>query len=270
MPEGDTIYRAARTLDRALSGQPVIEFRTVLPQLSRIDVDLGVVGRTVVKVEPQGKWMLIYFSNDLILLTHMLMSGSWHIYRPGEKWQRPAGQMRIVIATEKMVAVAFTVPIAEFHSGESLRRRAGFHQLGARLLNEDFDEREAVDRFMQRKDLEVGIALLTQSVLAGIGNVYKSEVCFTCNVNPFRKVASLSLEEARCLVSTARRLLLANVAETSSDSRRRTTGRSHPEERLWVYQRKGEPCRKCGAPIKMQKQGSGARSTFWCSQCQLI
>jgi endonuclease-8 len=81
MPEGDTIFRAARTLNLALAGQTITSFETVLPRLSRVEVDDGVVGRTVEKVEARGKWLLMYFSGDLILLSHMLMSGSWHIYR---------------------------------------------------------------------------------------------------------------------------------------------------------------------------------------------
>src|SRR5579872_3602514 len=129
MPEGDTIFRAARTLHRALAGETVTVFESVLPKLERVEVDTPVTGRTVEKVEAQGKWLLIYFSGDLILLTHMLMSGSWHIYRPGEKWKQPRENMRILIGTGKMFAIAFRVPIAEFQSADSLRRRRVFNQL---------------------------------------------------------------------------------------------------------------------------------------------
>ena len=107
MPEGDTIFRAARTLHRALAGQIVTGFESVLPKLTRVDTDSGIAGRTIDKVEAQGKWMRIHFSGDMILLTHMLMSGSWHIYRPGERWQRCAADMRLVVKTEKFWAVAF-------------------------------------------------------------------------------------------------------------------------------------------------------------------
>src|SRR6202042_519117 len=123
-------FRAARTLNRALAGQTVTGFETVLPRLARVDFDSGIAGRTVEAVEATGKWMRMNFSNDLILLTHMLMSGSWHIYRPGEKWQRHSGDMRIVIKTERFWAVAFKVPIAEFHTSDTLRRREGFRDLG--------------------------------------------------------------------------------------------------------------------------------------------
>jgi formamidopyrimidine-DNA glycosylase len=97
MPEGDTIYRAARALQKAIGGKVVTAFETGLAKLASVNDDAPVVGRTVERVEARGKWLLIYFSGDLILVTHMLMSGSWHIYRPGEKWWRPKGQMRVMI-----------------------------------------------------------------------------------------------------------------------------------------------------------------------------
>src|ERR1700690_937722 len=120
MPEGDTIFRAARTLNRALAGQVVMKFETQLAQLARVDYDTPVAGRIVESVESSGKWMSMHFSGDLTLLTHMLMSGSWHIYRPGEAWQRGRQQMRIAIHTEHFIAVAFQVQIAEFHTAASL------------------------------------------------------------------------------------------------------------------------------------------------------
>jgi endonuclease-8 len=246
----------------------------VLPKLTRVEVDSGVVGRTIEEVEADGKWMLMHFSGDLILLSHMLMSGSWHIYRPGETWQRRASGMRILMETATFVAVGFNVPVAEFHNAESLARRAGFNKLGPSLLAEGFDEATAVARLLSRPDEETGVALLTQSLLAGIGNVYKSEVCFACRVNPFRRISTLTKEELAGLVSTARQYLLANVTESSGDrivtylGMRRTTGRADPSERLWVYQRRGEPCRKCGAAIESRKQGMDARATFWCAVCQ--
>ncbi len=276
MPEGDTIFRAARTLNQALAGQLITGFDTQLPKLSRVDFDTPLAGRTVENVESRGKWMLMHFSGDLILLTHMLMSGSWHIYRPGEAWQRRPIDMRIVVKTEKIWAVAFNVPVAEFHTADSLRRRDGFRTLGQDVLASEFDSTQAIAKLRSQGDLEVGVALLTQSIMAGMGNVFKSEVCFACGVNPFRKVASLRPEELACLVDTARKFLKANVTETSGDhivtyaGMRRTTGRANAEERLFVYRRRNEPCRHCGTLIESRKQGLGARTTFWCPQCQPI
>jgi endonuclease-8 len=274
MPEGDTIFRAARTLNLALSGQPITAFESVFPYLSRVDFDTPIVGRTVQNVEARGKWMLMHFSGDIILLTHMLMSGTWHIYRPGEPWKRNRRDMRIVIATPKILAVAFKVPIAEFHTTGSLSRREGFIHLGPSVLDPQFNESEAVARLRTRPDLQVGVALLTQSLLSGIGNVFKSEICFSCGIHPFRPVSSLTESDLQRLVSQARKFMLANVAPTSGNGIVTYTGMRLPEARaddsasVWVYRRTGEPCRRCGTAIVSYKQGLDARTSFWCPQCQ--
>jgi endonuclease-8 len=276
MPEGDTIFRAARTLHRALAGEVVTGFESVLPKLERVEVDSRVTGRTIEKVEANGKWTLMYFSGDLILLTHMLMSGSWHIYRPGEKWRRPPLDMRLIIRTAKIEAVGFSVPIAEFHTADSLRRRRGFNRLGPSVLAPEYNDAEILRRLRSRPDMSIGEALLSQSLLAGVGNVFKSEICFACGVHPFRTVGSLSISELASLVSTARKFLLANVTDNSGDKIvtytgiRRTTGRTDSEENLWAYGRRGEPCRRCGTAIESRKQGIDARTTFWCPSCQAL
>ena len=215
----------------------------------------------------------MFFSGGVILLTHMLMSGSWHIYRPGEKWRLPRQAMRIMIVTDAFVAVAFNLQIAEFHTEQSLRRRKGFAALGPSVLG-PFDEQEGARRLLAKSQSDVGEALLMQSVVAGIGNVYKSEICFACGVHPFRKVASLSQAEAMNLMTTARKFLRANVNDESNNQivtytgLRRTTSSANPEQRLWVYKRAGQPCRRCGTTIQSRKQGLDARSTFWCPVCQ--
>jgi endonuclease-8 len=274
MPEGDTIFRAARTLNRALGGQTVTKFESQLPQLSRIDHDAPMAGRTVEKVDAVGKWMRMYFSGDLVLVSHMLMSGSWHIYRPGEAWKRPYVQMRIAIYTDTFVAVAFQVPIAEFHTAASLARHRSITRLGPDVLAEEFKEESAIVQLRNRPELELGVALLRQSVLAGLGNVFKSEVCFISQVNPFRPVGSLSGDELKRLIANARKFMKANVTDAAGDAiitytgLRRTTDRADPSARLWVYRRTGEPCRRCGTPIRSHKQGLEARTTFWCPSCQ--
>lgn len=275
MPEGDTIFRAARTLHRALAGQTVTHFETVLPRLSRIDQDAPLAGRIVESVESRGKWLLMRFSGGLILLTHMLMNGSWHIYRPGEPWQRRREDMRVVIATPNFVAVCFGVQVAEFHTSETLRRQPAFSRLGPDLLSDSFDPEQAIANIRAEPQLQIADALLAQSLVAGIGNVYKSELCFACGVSPFRIVSNVSDEELRCLVGNARRFLQANVANGTTAAIvtytgfRRTTRRANPADRLWVYARAGQPCRKCGTPIESVKQGPGVRVTFWCPGCQV-
>jgi endonuclease-8 len=267
MPEGDTIFRTARTLTRALGGQTVTRFETVLPKLERVDYDTPLAGRTIESVESRGKWLLMHFSGDLILLSHMLMSGSWHIYRPGEKWQRHRSHMRIVVETASMLAVAFDVPVAEFHTARSLERRAGLNRLGPAPLALDFDADLAVANLAARGHLELGLALLDQTALAGLGNVFKSEVAFACGLNPFRKVATLAPAQLADLVAASRKFLLANVG-AASGHRRSTTFSTRREENLWVYGRDGQPCRRCATPIRSQKHAADGRISFWCPACQ--
>ena len=276
MPEGDTIFRAARTLNRALAGKTVKGFRTVLPKLSRVDEDHPITGRLIESVQSSGKWLSIHFSGDLVLLTHMRMNGSWHIYRPQERWQRLSEDMRIVIETPDFVAVGFDIPVAEFHTEKSLAQRSGVSQLGPDILAPEFDPALAAAALRSAPELGVGEALLRQSLIAGLGNVYKSEVCFACGVNPFRPIASLAESELECLIRTAHKFLRANVTDASGSGMvtytgfRRTTGRANVADRLWVYARGGQPCRRCGATIERNKHASDARVTFWCPSCQAL
>jgi endonuclease-8 len=274
MPEGDTIFRTARTLQRALGGRVVTSFETVLPLIERVHADHPVTGRTVDRCWAVGKHLLIGFSGGLVLRTHMKMNGSWHVYRPGERWQRPRLDMRIVIGTDAFVAVGFNVPVAEWLDESALPRSRALAPLGPDLLSPDFDRAAAIARLRQRASMPVADALLDQRALAGVGNVYKSEVCFLCAVSPFAPVSSLGEETLGTLVDTARRLLRANVVDDGPGQivtyrgLRRTTGRSDPDERLWVYGRAGKPCRRCGAAIRFVKQGDDARVTYFCERCQ--
>lgn len=271
MPEGDTIFRAARTLDRALAGRVVTGFESPLPALTRVHEDAPIVGRTIRGVRSAGKHLLIELSGDLVLHTHMRMNGEWHVYRPGERWRRPRVAMRVAIATDEYVAVGFDVPVAEFLRGRDLARHAQLARLGPDLLAGEFDEAAAVARLQAIGSRPIGEALLDQRVMAGIGNVFKCEILFACGVDPFRLVSSLAEEEAARLVSTSRTLLARNVAEHRAPgprAYRRTTRFANPEASLWVYGRGGRPCRRCGAPIEARKQGESARLTYWCPVCQ--
>ena len=273
MPEGDTIFRAARTLDRALAGKTIVRFESVLPRLTRVHEDTPLTGRTIERVTAAGKHLLVHFSGGLVLRTHMRMNGSWHIYRPGERWQRPRRDLRILIATSDFEAVAFNVPVAEMIRERDLPRHEELRQLGPDLLGASFDAGEALRRLRARPDAAIADALLNQRVLAGIGNVYKSEVLFICRVNPFRRVRELDDEVLGRLIETARTLLAANVTErlapmTTYTGFRRTTRRDAPNERLWVYGRARLACRRCQTPIAIAKQGLDARLTYWCPTCQ--
>jgi endonuclease-8 len=249
-----------------------VRFESVFPALTRVDVDRPVRGRTIESVSARGKHLLMHFSGELVLRTHMRMHGSWHIYRPGERWQRPARDMRIVVGTDAFEAIAFNVPIAEFVAVSDLDRTP-VGALGPDLLDGGFDAAEAMRRIESRSDMEIADALLDQQAIAGIGNVYKSETLFLCGVHPRRRVGDLTREQLSTVVATATRLMRANVNDGSAaiitySGLRRTTGRSDPSARLWVYGRAGKPCRRCGTPIARLKQGVHARSTYWCERCQ--
>jgi len=273
MPEGDTIFRAARTLDRALAGRTVSRFESVFPALTRVHDDTPITGRTIEGVTAAGKHVLMRFSGDLVLRTHMRMNGSWHIYRPGERWHRSRRDMRIVIGTDAFEAVGFNVPVAEFLQGRAIQRQDDLRLMGPDLLGASFDEAEAIRRLRARADSAIADALLNQRVVAGIGNVYKSEVLFLCGVNPFTVVADVDDERLQCLLATARTHLHANVIDPTAAivtyrGYRRTTRRADPAERLYVYGRAGQPCRKCGGRIEIRAQGRDARLTYWCPSCQ--
>lgn len=272
MPEGDTIFRAARRMHAALSGQAVIRFESVLPQLTRVDEDHPIAGRVVEKVVAAGKHLIIGFTGNLFLRTHMRMSGSWHLYRPGESWRRRLSDMRIVIATEPFVAVGFAIPVAEFLDRRGLSRQSDLRRLGPDFLSDEFDIDVAIARLHARPQSEIAEALLNQRVVGGLGNVFKSEVLFSCEINPFRRVESLSEEALRSLSTEGRKLMRLNISpdveQGAGAGMRMTTGRLNPKERLWVYGRSGQPCLKCGTTIEYRKQGGDARGTYWCPQCQ--
>lgn len=275
MPEGDTIFRTARTLTRALTGKPITRFETGYAQLVQANDQNSFVGQSIAQIEARGKWLLIHFSSGNILATHMLMSGSWHIYRPSEPWQDKPSNARIVIETADFIAVGFRIPIARMYTAESILRDKKIPRTDRDVLSESFDAANAAKRLMARSRDELGDALLRQDVLAGVGNVFKSEICFLLGLNPFRKVDTLTQKQAKETVSTAQKLLAANVLEDSGDlvvtysgKNRRTTHNAAPGDNLWVYGRKNGPCRKCGTPIKRAIQGPNARSTYWCPTCQ--
>jgi endonuclease-8 len=275
MPEGDTIYRTARALARALTGKPVTGFRSTYPLLTRSNDDTPLIGQLVERVESRGKWLLIHFSGGAALATHMLMSGSWHIYRPGERWQQPAANMRIVIENSDYVAVGFRVPVARMHTAQSLARDRRIPRSEIDVLSDAFDAAAAVRRLRAHGGEEIADVLLRQEVLAGVGNVFKSEICFVTGVNPFCKVADLDAVKTAALIAAAQKLVAANVLEDSGDAivtyagrKRRTTHESDPGASLWVYGRQGEPCRRCGELIRRRIQGPDARVTFWCPCCQ--
>jgi endonuclease-8 len=279
MPEGDTILRAAQALQQALAGHVVTRFESVYPAVTRIADDHPIVGRSVESVSARGKHLLMAFSGDLVLRTHMRMNGSWHLYRPGMRWQRPARDMRVLVATAEAVAVGFNVPVAELLSRRQLEQHKDIRALGPDLLagagaGSDYavDGAEIVRRMRARGHEGVAEALLNQRVVAGIGNVFKSEILFVAGIDPFTPVGSLSDADLARIVAVARDQLAANVLDRSKtlvrSIGRRTTRSLDPSAALWVYARAGKPCRRCGTIIRSKKTGLDARLTYWCPACQ--
>ncbi|HEY3065079.1 MAG TPA: DNA-formamidopyrimidine glycosylase family protein [Methylomirabilota bacterium] len=266
MPEGDTIHRAATMLHRALAGKTVTRFESVFPALLRIHADTPVTGRRIEGVSATGKHLVIRFGDDLVLRTHMRMNGSWHIYRPSERWHRRRDDMRIVIGTDDFVAVAFTVPVAEFHSERSLARRLG--TLGPDLLGADLDADEAVRRLRRHGEEAVGTVMIDQRVMAGAGNIFRCETLFACGVDPFTPVRWLSDAQLHAIVATARRLLARHTVEGRAQGAMGARVGAAGGAGLSVYGRAGAPCRACGTPIAYRKAGPTARSTYWCPRCQ--
>ena len=262
MPEGDTLFRAATTLRKAMEGARLLEMRTPLPVLEVQLEERPLAGQRLVGIEARGKNLLIAFEDGRVLRTHLRMSGSWHLYRQGEPWLRPERQSRVSLhADNGFVAVCFNAPVVELLSARQLRD-SQVSRLGPDATTDAFDLDEALRR-LRALPGTVGEALLTQHALAGVGNVIKSEALFICRSDPFTAVASAPEDGLRKLVAECHRLLLRNRVAGP-----RTTRESLDGKRYWVYGRSGKPCRICGTPLRMRRQGPAARSTYFCSACQ--
>lgn len=276
MPEGDTIFRTARALSRALTGQVVTQFTSVYPALARVDATTPIAGRTVEAVTSHGKHVLMHFSGGVVLRTHMRMHGAWHLYRPGERWHRPEHAMRVRLDTADWTAVGFDVPVADFVTARDLPSHAPLARLGPDLLAPDVSVADVVARAQARTDGTVADVLLDQSVAAGLGNAFKSELLFLCGLHPDTRVTAVTAATWTRLYTRAVTLLRANVAEPAPGApvtwrgRRRTTRRDQPSAALYVYRRQGQACRRCGTRILGARTGPDARLTCWCPRCQPV
>ena len=255
MPEGDTIHRSAARLRPALVGKVVRAIR-----VPRIEGERPHAGTAIEAVEAVGKHLLVRFDDGLTLQTHMRMSGSWHLYRPGERWQRPAYSARVVIEVDDWVAVCFLAPVVR--SYREGRGPTPIDHLGVDLCRAGVDVDVAVQRASAQAspDADIANVLLDQRIASGIGNVYKSETLFACRVNPFTRLRDLDDATVRSLFATAARLLQANLGGGN-----RTTVATGG---LAVYGRGRRPCRVCGTPIQRRPQGEQQRVTYWCPRCQ--
>jgi endonuclease-8 len=262
VPEGDTVWRAARTLDRALTGQVLTGTDFRVPALATADL----TGDTVLGTVARGKHLLTRFESTepmpgppqrRTLHTHLKMEGSWHLYREGTPWRRPAHEARVVLSTEPWRAVGFALGVVELLATDAEDSVVG--HLGPDLLGPDWDLDRAVANLLREPDGPVREALLDQRHLAGIGNIYGNELCFLAGVRPTASVASVP--DLPRLVRRARTLLEANKERVEQS----TTGDLRPGRRTWVYRQK--QCRRCGTRV-VSGVDARDRTTFYCPSCQ--
>jgi endonuclease VIII len=260
VPEGDTLFRTAARLRPALAGHVLTRFEAL-----RLVGDRPEVGTRIDDVEARGKHLLVHFDGGLSLRTHLRMSGSWHIYRHGERWRKAPHLARAVVGADSgWVAVCFQAPVVETYH-RSLGEPEPLASLGPDLCLDDSLGDEVLDTVLERitsltdDRTQLGEALLDQRIAAGVGNVFKSEVCFACGVDPFTPVTDLDQGTRRRLWATAAKQLRANLERAN----RITWGDGQA-----VYGRRGQPCPRCGTPVRAARQGEQSRITYWCPSCQ--
>lgn len=258
MPEGDTVWRACKRLDQALGGHELTETDFRVPTLATTDLS----GRTMLGVVAKGKHLLMRVSGGVTIHSHFRMDGSWHLYRPGESWKGgPDHQVRAVLMTADWTAVGYRLPVLDLVATELEDSVVG--HLGPDLLSPDFDRELALANLAAQPERTISEALLDQRNLAGIGNFYRTEVCFLLGLHPWRTVASVDLAAA---VDLSRRLMKANLRHAAQV----TTGVDRPGQRSYVFERPGKPCRRCRTTIRTAPIGEPPREriSYWCPTCQ--
>jgi endonuclease-8 len=246
MPEGDTVWRAARTLHEALAGGTLTRAELRVPRYATVPL----AGRTVLEVAARGKHLLARMSGGVTVHTHLGMDGRWRVLPAGRGWQGgpPAHQLRAVLCTAEQQALGYRLALVEaVRTSDEARLLA---RLGPDLLGADWDPDEAVRRLLTRPERPVAEALLDQRNLAGIGNLYKAEVCFLRGVWPWTPMGVVP--DPHALVNLAQWLLFENRERVEQV----TTGDPRRGQRTWVYGRAGQPCRRCGTPIERTATGS--------------
>jgi endonuclease VIII len=263
MPEGDTVHRNARVLNRELQGRTLTRFFV----RDRGDVE-ELAGRTVDLVDARGKHLLVHVSGGWILRVHLGMKGRWLRRHVRERLPRDITVLLVADETAYVCEGAFT---AELLREGAVRTHPRLGRLGPDLLADPPDIALAVRRARMPAyaNREIGDVLMDQRVASGIGNVYKSEVLFECRVHPRARMHDIPIEKVTELFERAAHLMRLNLLtrrRTAVPLRRRKTPSS---QRLWVYMRKGRPCLDCGTKIERFMQGDMNRSTYYCPVCQV-
>ena len=258
MPEGDSVYLATTRLHKALAGNTLTKTDFRVPRYATLDLS----GHRVENVVARGKHILMRVEGGTTIHTHFKMEGEWHLYRPGERWHGPAWQVRCVLETEPWVAVGFRLGVVDVFPTAAEAEAVG--HLGPDLLGEDWDADLAVRNLTRDPGRALADALLDQTLMAGLGNIYKSEICFLSGIYPWTPVGEVP--DIGKVVALSKRTIEANRATGMQI----TTGDNRPGRRHWVYGRKGQPCRRCGTRIEKKEEviGTRERVTYWCSRCQ--
>ncbi|MET4048665.1 MULTISPECIES: DNA-formamidopyrimidine glycosylase family protein [unclassified Rhodococcus (in: high G+C Gram-positive bacteria)] len=256
MPEGDTVYRAANKLRDALVGRVLTGCDIRVPRYATVDF----TGRTVDSVEARGKHLLIRVDGYTIH-SHLKMEGTWQVYAPGERWRKPAFQARAILTNESASAVGFELGVLDVVEDED--EVVGY--LGPDLLGSNWDSALAIANLGADPARPIGTALLDQRILAGLGNVYRNEICFLRGMDPRTPVGSAG--DLRKIVDLSFRTIMAN----KDRHQRITTGDRRPGRQFWVYGRENKPCRRCGTSIQFGLLGDNPleeRQIYFCSYCQ--
>jgi endonuclease VIII len=257
MPEGDVVWLAAKRLREALAGRVLTRSDFRVPRYATTDL----AGRSVTESLSRGKHLLLRVEGGITVHTHLRMDGSWRV-RPASEAVPASHRIRLILANDAWQAAGYQLGVVEVLRTAQEDQVTG--HLGPDLLGPGWDPDEAVRRLRAAPARAIGEALLDQRNLAGIGNLYKSEVLFLRGVSPWRPAGDIA--DPAALVGLARRLLDANKERIGQV----TTGVWRRGEETWVYGRAGRPCRRCGTRIKTAAQGSEPeeRVTFWCPHCQ--
>jgi endonuclease VIII len=260
MPEGETIHRAAAALRAALVDEQMVRFEA--PKLVGVTPRAG---RMIEAVESHGKHLEVEWDDGVILHTNMRMSGSWHLYRDGESWQRPHHELRALIEVPGWRAVCFNAPVIETYRRPDAMRHPGLHGLGPDLARSDADLDRCVELLRAYDDPDATLAevLLDQRVFCGVGNVFRCEVLHAGQLSPFARIGDLPAADTVRLVNVAATLLRASLA---GGTRHRVPG---PRTGLAVYGRSGQACRRCRDTIQARRAGDHTRVLYWCPGCQV-
>ncbi len=251
MAEGDTILRARRRLEKAVLGDEV-EVTAPNPRGRAAGIE-RLNGRTLERIDSHGK-NLVFGFGDLVLHSHMGMSGGWHVYLPRGRWARPRGSAWAVLTGPRATAVQFGGPTLRVLPAHRVGIDPQLSRLGPDILADDFHPDAVMAAMRAQSDRTLGDALLAQNLVAGIGNIFKSEACWAARLDPWRRVADLGDEELRAALDAAREQMLEAVRR----------GR----KQFAIYRRRG-PCPRCGGRVRSRGQGDANRTTYWCERCQL-